>query len=99
MRVGVGWPRLSSGVSWAVMMAIRAYQCGISPFLPRSCRYAPTCSEYTLQAVVRFGAMRGLWLGLRRVARCHPWHEGGYDPVPEVYPVRRTGVAVTGLER
>ena len=62
---------------------VRAYRFAISPFLGVNCRYTPTCSAYTMVALERFGIVRGGWLGLRRVARCHPWHEGGYDPVPD----------------
>jgi len=60
---------------------IRAYQVFISPFLPGSCRFYPTCSEYTLTAIRQYGAARGVFLGIRRLLRCHPFHPGGYDPV------------------
>ena len=61
---------------------IRFYRYAISPFLGRSCRFVPSCSEYAVDALKRHGALRGLWLTMRRVGRCHPWHPGGYDPVP-----------------
>ncbi|HEU4473875.1 MAG TPA: membrane protein insertion efficiency factor YidD [Gemmatimonadales bacterium] len=61
---------------------IRGYQAAISPLLPPSCRFHPSCSQYALEAVTRHGALRGSWLAARRLARCHPFHPGGYDPVP-----------------
>lgn len=65
-----------------VVALLRGYQLLLSPLLPPCCRFSPTCSEYTRQAVTRFGVVRGLWLGLKRLAKCHPFHAGGYDPVP-----------------
>jgi putative membrane protein insertion efficiency factor len=65
-----------------VLGAIRLYQRIISPAFPPSCRFTPTCSEYTYEAVERYGVPRGLWLGVRRLLRCHPFHPGGHDPVP-----------------
>ena len=64
------------------LLIIRAYQVLISPLLPSCCRFAPTCSQYAAEALSRYGLWRGLGLSLRRLARCHPWHSGGWDPVP-----------------
>ena len=63
---------------------IRAYQLLISPLMAQHCRYYPTCSHYALEAVDRFGVFKGSYLAIRRLLRCHPWHEGGVDPVPEL---------------
>ena len=60
---------------------IRTYRLLISPILPPSCRFTPTCSEYAMQAIEKYGALRGVYLGARRLLRCHPFHSGGYDPV------------------
>ena len=65
-----------------LMALLRTYQYAISPFLGRRCRYYPSCSEYAVEAVEKYGAIKGGWLGVKRVSRCHPWHPGGYDPVP-----------------
>lgn len=62
---------------------IRIYQKLVSPSLGANCRYSPTCSSYAAQAIMRFGVIRGGWLGMKRLGRCHPLREGGYDPVPE----------------
>ncbi len=64
-----------------VIGALRFYKRWISPMLPAACRYQPTCSEYMLEAVAKYGVLRGVWLGTCRLLRCHPFHAGGYDPV------------------
>lgn len=65
-----------------ILGMIRFYRKGISPFTPPACRYTPTCSAYALEAVEEHGVVRGSWLALRRILRCHPWGGWGYDPVP-----------------
>lgn len=72
----LSWP------SRLVMGLIRGYQNSISRVLPPSCRFTPTCSHYTHEAIGKYGLLRGGWLGVRRICRCHPFSEGGYDPVP-----------------
>ncbi|MDH5360068.1 MAG: membrane protein insertion efficiency factor YidD [Gammaproteobacteria bacterium] len=66
-----------------IIKLIGLYRYLISPFLGNNCRYYPTCSEYAQTSVERFGVMKGSWMAVRRISRCHPWHEGGVDPVPE----------------
>ena len=65
-----------------LILPIRFYQRCISPLLPAACRYTPTCSQYAVEAIQRHGPIRGLWLAIRRILRCHPWGGSGYDPVP-----------------
>lgn len=62
---------------------IKLYQNTVSQVLPPSCRFTPTCSQYTYEAIERFGILTGSWMGFKRICRCHPFNEGGYDPVPE----------------
>ncbi|HUG42305.1 MAG TPA: membrane protein insertion efficiency factor YidD [Longimicrobiales bacterium] len=69
-----------------LLTLIGFYRRGISPLLPRSCRFMPSCSAYAEEAVRRHGAARGAWLAARRLARCHPWGGSGYDPVPGTLP-------------
>lgn len=64
-----------------VIIALTGYQRFLSPFLPRACRFFPSCSAYTREAVERYGILKGIGLGLRRLGRCHSWHPGGFDPV------------------
>jgi putative membrane protein insertion efficiency factor len=75
-RVGrVGW-----AAQLALIAPVRCYQYLISPLLGPRCRFQPTCSEYFIAAVRKYGALRGAWRGTRRICRCHPWHPGGFDP-------------------
>ncbi|WCM41724.1 membrane protein insertion efficiency factor YidD [Flavobacterium sp. CBA20B-1] len=64
------------------VVLIRFYQLVISPLTPPSCRFTPTCSHYTLEALRKHGLFKGSWLGVKRIAKCHPWGKSGYDPVP-----------------
>lgn len=80
VRRGIGVPRA------AAILVLRGYQRGISPWLPAACRFYPTCSEYAVQAIGRFGLLRGGWMGLCRLGRCHPFHAGGIDLVPPATP-------------
>ena len=65
------------------ILPIWAYRYFLSPFLGSNCRYYPSCSAYAQESIERFGVIKGGWMATRRITRCHPWHEGGYDPVPE----------------
>ena len=73
---------ISRVFTWILCLPIHFYRMCISPLLPPSCRFTPTCSAYALEALRRHGPIRGLWFALRRIARCHPWGGSGYDPVP-----------------
>lgn len=65
-----------------LVLLVRGYQVTLSPLLPAACRYYPSCSAYAIEALQKHGALRGSWLAAKRIARCHPFHPGGYDPVP-----------------
>jgi putative membrane protein insertion efficiency factor len=69
-------------VSKLLLALIKAYRYLLSPLLGSSCRFHPSCSDYAAQAIDKHGAVHGGWLALKRIARCHPWHPGGYDPIP-----------------
>ena len=74
------WQRVIAIPSWLLIAAVRCYQLGISPFIGPRCRFQPTCSQYFIEAVRKYGAFRGGWRGLCRIGRCHPWGGSGYDP-------------------
>jgi len=74
--------RSGFGLRSVALLLVRFYRAAVSPSLPKTCRFAPSCSEYAEEALRRHGLFRALWLIVRRVARCHPFHPGGYDPVP-----------------
>lgn len=80
-------------IAWALRGLILFYRWFLSPLLPPRCRFLPSCSEYGLQALERHGALRGGWLTVRRLARCHPWGGSGYDPVPECVDPGHGGAA------
>jgi len=73
---------ISDFIAWIMSLPVYFYRCCISPMLPPSCRFTPTCSQYALEALKKHGPLRGSWLTLRRLLRCHPWGGSGYDPVP-----------------
>ena len=69
-------------MKFILISLIRFYQRFISPLTPPACRFTPTCSQYTLEAIQKYGALKGTWLGIKRICRCNPWGGSGYDPVP-----------------
>lgn len=73
---------LLAPLKWLFLMLIKFYQAAISPWLPPACRYTPTCSQYAVEALQKYGFLKGTWLAVRRIASCHPWGGSGYDPVP-----------------
>lgn len=80
MRDLLRW--IGKPLEWVLRMAVKFYQLCVSPFFPPSCRFTPTCSEYAMQALRKYGPFKGGWLTVRRLLRCHPWGGSGYDPVP-----------------
>lgn len=80
MRKLLGW--LGGAVAAVLILPIRFYQLCISPMLGSSCRFTPTCSQYAVEALRKHGPLKGSWLAVRRICRCHPWGGSGYDPVP-----------------
>ena len=84
----LGGPGGSGGSGWktllrkAFLLPVYFYRVFISPLTPPSCRYTPTCSQYMVEAVLKYGIFKGTWLGIKRILRCHPWGGSGYDPVP-----------------
>ncbi len=74
--------RINHALAWLLTLPILFYKSVISPWLPPACRYTPTCSTYALQALRKYGAVKGSWLAIKRICRCHPWGGSGYDPVP-----------------
>jgi uncharacterized protein len=79
---------LGSVLSAPLVLGIRVYQRLISPLRPATCRFYPSCSQYAVTALTRFGPVRGTWLTIRRLGRCHPWNPGGVDPVPKTWAER-----------
>lgn len=74
--------KISKMLVWMLVLPIKFYQKFISPLTPPSCRFTPSCSQYALEALRKHGPIKGLWLAIRRILRCHPWGGSGYDPVP-----------------
>lgn len=74
--------KIARALRTCAIAPIRIYQRFISPLLPASCIYSPTCSQYAVEAISKHGIIKGCWLAIRRIVRCNPFHDGGYDPVP-----------------
>ena len=77
------WTAIDTFIRRALIRVIKGYQLVLSPWIGKSCRFTPTCSQYGIDALEGHGTLRALWLTMRRLLRCHPWCEGGYDPVPK----------------
>lgn len=91
--------RRPSPLAWVLLLPIRFYRAVLSPLIPPSCRFYPSCSAYAVDALTMHGGVRGLYLAVRRVLRCHPWHSGGVDPVPEQFTWRHSPCHGTSDER
>jgi putative membrane protein insertion efficiency factor len=74
-------PSFKKIVSAPFILLVKIYQYLISPLLPNACRYTPTCSQYSIEAIHKYGPIKGIWMGIKRISRCHPWGGSGYDPV------------------
>ena len=93
------WSIFKQACALPLIGLVKFYQLCISPFTPPSCRFTPTCSQYALEALRKYGPLKGLWLALRRLSKCHPWGGSGYDPLPERKNGRPTGPLRTGWGR
>lgn len=82
MKLSTLFHKMSELLAWLLILPIRFYQKCISPLTPPSCRFTPTCSQYAVEALRKHGPVKGMWLAIRRILRCHPWGGHGYDPVP-----------------
>lgn len=82
MKTSSLWYNPIKLLNWLLIMYVRLYQRFISPLTPPSCRFTPTCSQYAVEALQKYGPFKGLWLAVKRLLRCHPWGGSGYDPVP-----------------
>lgn len=74
---------LQKALQWILIKLVRFYQLAISPWLGSNCLHTPTCSSYMIEAIKEWGAVKGVWMGLKRISKCHPWGTSGYDPVPK----------------
>ena len=83
------WSIFKQACALPLIGLVKFYQLCISPFTPPSCRFTPTCSQYALEALRKYGPLKGLWLALRRLSKCHPWGGSGYDPVAQKRPADR----------
>ncbi|GIK59797.1 MAG: membrane protein insertion efficiency factor YidD [Ignavibacteriota bacterium] len=82
MRVQIFFKKIFEFLAIPLIIVIKIYQLIISPLFPPSCRFTPTCSHYTIEALRKYGIIKGSWLGFKRIIKCHPWGGSGYDPVP-----------------